>query len=120
MSESITLTREELAELVRREVATQSRHGTALDPFAGMPEAVTPRRSFPDTPESEMEQMAKMRGGVWLGKHNIHEYKKCVHAHPDRCDRCWTRETEARWAYALGLSDVEPIGLDLPEERASQ
>lgn len=136
MTESLTISREDLEALIDRRVAQQSRRGTASSDDPLLQEAAgAPPRSKPDSPESEMEQVAKQRGGLWSADRKdwrqyggmVHgrdgKLKKvdaCPHADPHRCDQCWTPETEARWAYSLGLSDEPGIPLDRPEDPRSQ
>lgn len=140
MAETVTLTREELEQLIDQRVAQGVRRGTANtgpvsdDPL--MAEAAGQAlRSHPDPPKSQMEQLAKQRGGLW-SPDNL-EWRKyggviqgrdgrlrtidhCPHAKPKQCDKCWTPETEGRWAYTLGLSDDIPVPLDDREEPGSQ
>ncbi len=136
----ITLSREDLEALIDQRVAQGVRHGTANtgpqsdDPL--MAEAAGQAlRSHPDSPKQQMEQLAKMRGGLWSPDNpewrkyggvvqgrdgRLRSVESCPHAQPKRCDRCWTPETEARWLYAVGLSDTPGISLDEPEDPGRQ
>lgn len=123
MSETLTVTREQLEQIVREQVQRATRHGDASSDDPLMVEAAAqPPRSFPlPSKRAEMEAQAANRGGVWLADHaDVRKYVKCKHAHPTQCDKCWTPETEARWAFALGLGPEPAIALDEPEEFGSQ
>ncbi len=135
MSESVTLTRDELNALIDERVAGVARR-SGFDPFGDMPEQVNAiRRTHPDSPAQQMEQVAEQRGGLWSAKNpawrkyggirkkrdgSLQVVEACPHATPKQCDQCWTPETEARWAFALGLTEDIPLGLDEPEAPRSQ
>ncbi len=127
MTETVTLTREELETLIDQRVAAQSRRGTASGNYASSDDPIMAeaagqvRRSFPDSPKEQMAQLAKIRGGLYSADNpEWRKYKACRHARPRQCDLCWTPETEARWEFALGLTEKQPVPLDDREEPGAQ
>lgn len=123
--DEIRLTRSELAQLVREEVAragVRQRGPGLLDDPEMAPLLGVPPRTVPVHGAAAMEEIAKQRGGLWSADNpDWRKYKACRHRDAQHCDLCWTKETEGRWAFALGLVEDPPEeGLDAPEAPRSQ
>lgn len=130
MSESTTLdaVQAELASL-RAQVQRQQ-VGAIQDPAfedqMGQPAKSQPEGWHPGATPRDLAQAKFVARGRLLGglvdpdSLTTVRYATCRHAHPEQCGKCWTKATEQRERYAVGLSDDPGTPLYPPEQPRSQ